>query len=129
MRQALASVLEAAGFAVEPYATGSQLAERLLGRPAGSLPRADVVVTDICMPGCTGLEVLQALRRGHDPVPVLLMSGSLDPMAGKGKPDQGVVAFLSKPFDLGEFVSTVRRLAGQQREAGLSGTLRGSVLN
>jgi DNA-binding response OmpR family regulator len=110
LRSALASVLGVAGFVVEPYATGSELGERLLGRLAESSARPDVVVTDICLPGCTGLEVLKALRH--------CKSGSLDPTVGTERPDLGAVAFLSKPFDLAAFLSTVRRLAKGRRQAG-----------
>lgn len=66
-RTMMREVLTQAGWRVEAYATGDQLLTALTWRfdQLGSPP--DAVVTDVRLPGCTGLEVVTRLRR-YDPV-------------------------------------------------------------
>ena len=56
--------------------------------------RPDVILLDMVMPGLSGAEVFEALRRAGSTVPVIVISGQ--PVA----PPEGVFAFLRKPFDL-----------------------------
>ena len=67
----------------------------------------DVVVLDIKMPGIGGLEVLRTINRRHPDVKVILMTGH-----GSAKDNEigrrlGAVAYLEKPVDLEDLVSTV----------------------
>jgi CheY-like chemotaxis protein len=100
-REALVSLLRNAGFTVVASDEGRkalELAEALL---------PSVVVLDLTMAGMDGREFL-ARRRDLPAVgaiPVLVVTG------GRAR-DVSAEAVLTKPFDVGELVSTVRRLAG-----------------
>lgn len=65
LRRLIASVLRADGHQVVEAASGTQLASVVLkhaisGQPASKL--ADVIISDIRMPGCSGLQVLADMR-------------------------------------------------------------------
>ena len=38
----------------------------------------DLLVSDICMPACSGLQIVEGLRAAHCTVPVVLLTGSVD---------------------------------------------------
>jgi two-component system alkaline phosphatase synthesis response regulator PhoP len=70
----------------------------------------DLIVLDIMLPGIDGLSVLQNIRLEDERIPILILSA-------KGEPDYrikgfsfGVDDYLSKPFNLEEFLLRVERL-------------------
>lgn len=69
-----------------------------------------VVVSDVRMPGMTGIEVVQALRRRPETatLPVILMTGSGDGHSVVAGLEAGADDFLAKPVDLEELVARVR---------------------
>ena len=67
--QALVRVLGAAGFDVEIAVDGRQAVEAVKGRAF------DVIVSDIHMPGMSGVALLRAVRAQDLDVPVILMTG------------------------------------------------------
>lgn len=75
----------------------------------------DVVVTDIEMPGMTGLELLVLLRAENPNLPVIVMTAhvSVDYAVGalRGQADE----FITKPIDSNHLVATVLRLAENGR--------------
>jgi DNA-binding response OmpR family regulator len=66
----------------------------------------DVVVSDVCMPGSTGLEILGGLRSARLRVPVVLISAFANAEARHIARKLGAQV-LDKPFDLETFVSVV----------------------
>lgn len=82
-----------------------------------------VVLSDITMPGMTGLEFLRAIRRWDADLPVILITGSPSLESATKAIEYGVFRYLSKPFDREELCKCVRhasqlhRLAKMKREA------------
>ena len=111
MRRMLAWSLEHAGYEVRECANGTTLLRALdgEGRGAGD-DRYDLVISDIRMPGYTGLEVLDSVRAFDDCPPVILISA----FAYQGTIDQaealGAVTLLPKPFDVDDLLARVQRL-------------------
>jgi len=70
---------------------------------------ADLVITDLRMPGMSGLSVLATLRRDAPDVPVIVITayGSAD--TAREALQQGAFDFISKPFDLETIELVVRR--------------------
>lgn len=69
----------------------------------------DVVVTDVTMPGLDGLELLERIRRSHQDLPVLIVTGGVDGQ----RPLVGATEVLYKPFTHAELRDAVARaLAG-----------------
>jgi DNA-binding response OmpR family regulator len=77
--------------------------------------KIDAVVLDIQMPGGTGMEVLRKLKAFSRTclIPVVVLSGSIDPHAAQAVRDQGADEFLPKPPDVDLLCETLSRLLGQ----------------
>ena len=71
----------------------------------------DIVLTDIRMPGVTGLEVLQAVRAYDPEVPVILMTAQASLQSAMQAVNEGAFYYLQKPFSNAELVALCRRAA------------------
>ena len=101
-REIMAEVLAVAGYAVRAAASG---AEALL-----ALGGAEVVITDLGLPGMGGLELARAVRAQAPSVPVVLVTGWAerdDVDAARGRE---VDAVLVKPVDPDRLVAIVAEL-------------------
>src|SRR3954465_8010394 len=76
--------------------------------------RIDVVLSDIYMPGETGLTLLQAIAERKNPPRVILMTarGTIETTALAQR--IGAFDYLAKPFDLGELIARVRAALGDR---------------
>jgi two-component system nitrogen regulation response regulator GlnG len=102
--------------------------ERAL-RQAGMKPRAfeqadsvlaalgrnepDVLITDVRMPGESGLKLLEAVRESHPELPVIVMTAHSDLDSAVAAYQGGAFEYLPKPFDIDQAVELVRRAAAQ----------------
>ena len=69
----------------------------------------DVVLTDISMPGLSGLELLGHIRQKYADTPVIIISGIGDQEHARGLIKLGAFDFLLKPFTLEVVEKSVRR--------------------
>lgn len=69
----------------------------------------DVVLTDISMPGLSGLELLGQIRQKFADTPVIIISGISDKEHAEGLIRLGAFDFLLKPFTLDLVEKSVRR--------------------
>lgn len=100
MRGLLESVLLRAGYEVETASDGAELLERLdAGARESRVPQ--LIVSDICMPGLTGLDVLTRVRTHFPTLPVLLITAFGDALTHRRAHALGAVEVIDKPFDLG----------------------------
>lgn len=103
IRAGLSSLARSAGFAVRLFAT----AEEFLSDEEG--PSADCVVTDVQMPGMSGLELQDLLRKGSPQVPVVVMTAFPTAAIRERALAAGATCFLSKPFDAEAILACLRR--------------------
>ncbi len=75
----------------------------------------DVLVTDIRMPGRSGLELLEDLGSKHPKLPVIVMTAHSDLDSAVAAYEGGAFEYLPKPFDIDQAVELVRRAAAQQK--------------
>lgn len=75
----------------------------------------DVVVTDVEMPGMTGIELLTELRAEHPELPVIVMTAHVSVDYAVGALRAQADEFLTKPVSSAELAATVTRLAEQGR--------------
>ena len=92
----VASRLRGLGWAVEIAADAMQAMMFALRT------QPDVIVLDIQMPGGTGIQALQKLKSSvrTSQIPVLVLSGSVEPAAEGMLLDLGAAAFVRKPVDV-----------------------------
>jgi len=104
VRRLAARVLEDAGYAVQEMGDGTQALDFI--RSSGLAPV--IVVSDIVMPGISGVELLRILSLSHPDLPVILMSGYSAPQLG-GLGITAPCAVLAKPFAPERLLDEVRR--------------------
>ncbi len=87
-------------------------ADEALARLAtGDLPR--VLVSDIRMPGASGLDLLREVKQQHPDLPVIIMTAYSDLDSAVAAFQGGAFEYLPKPFDVDQAVALVRRALEQ----------------
>ena len=104
LRARLARYLIEQGFRVTA-AEHAEAARQKLG-----FLQPDLMVLDVMMPGESGLELVQALRRDHNDVPVLLLTARGAPEDRIAGLRAGADDYLGKPFEPEELVLRLRSL-------------------
>jgi two-component system, NtrC family, nitrogen regulation response regulator GlnG len=79
--------------------------------------RPDVLITDIRMPGRSGLELLTEIRGSQPELPVIVMTAHSDLDSAVAAYQGGAFEYLPKPFDIDQAVDLVRRAAQQRGRA------------
>ena len=75
----------------------------------------EVLVSDIRMPGLSGLELLQAVKQRHPAVPVIVMTAYSDLDSAVSAFQGGAFEYLPKPFDIDQAVELIRRALDESR--------------
>ncbi|MBA1264107.1 nitrogen regulation protein NR(I) [Stutzerimonas stutzeri] len=89
-------------------------ADGVLARLARQQP--DVIISDIRMPGASGLEMLAQIRAQHPRLPVIIMTAHSDLDSAVASYQGGAFEYLPKPFDVDDAVSLVKRAHLHTRE-------------
>ena len=79
-----------------------------------------VVVSDIRMPGSSGLELLQTLRVRYPHLPVIIMTAYSDLESAVSSFQGGAFEYLPKPFDINHAVELIRRALEQNQHKNAS---------
>lgn len=113
LRRSLARALAVQGAEVREARDGASLRGLLRGAVMfpGDEPDWNVVVSDIDMPGASGLEVLEEFGPLMGRRRFILVSGSVDDAVRRRAQAAGAYAVLEKPFELPELLSMVGQVA------------------
>ncbi|MFQ5740976.1 MAG: HD domain-containing phosphohydrolase [Acidobacteriota bacterium] len=103
VRSLLCKYLLAKGFVCSSASTGAEALEKLEAQPYG------LVITDIHMPGLTGVELLAHLRRRHPNMAVIMITGMAELDTAVQTLKQGASDYLTKPFNLEQVTVSVDR--------------------
>ncbi len=109
MRRFLADILRKDGYNVIEVKTGFELLfmiEKEILNPKDSLG-IDLIISDIRMPGTSGLSVLARIRQLDGLLPVLLITAFGDEETHREAKRLGAFSVLNKPFDLDDFRTAV----------------------
>jgi len=120
-RSLIQSFLGGQGFAIATACSGEEALDRLQARPV------DMIISDIRMPGISGLEMLHRVRALHAHLPVLLVTAYADIRDAVRAMRDGAVNYLEKPIDLDELLASVRQTTGLA-ETGRAAIAEGLVL-
>jgi two-component system nitrogen regulation response regulator GlnG len=112
IRWVIEKALSREGIAFDSFSSAQEALEAL----SGAVP--EVLVSDIRMPGRSGLELLQAVKQRHPAVPVIVMTAYSDLDSAVAAFQGGAYEYLPKPFDVDQAVDLIRRaLAESRRES------------
>jgi two-component system, cell cycle sensor histidine kinase and response regulator CckA len=102
-RQTIARMLEAGGFSVAQASNGAEALDRL----AAGDEKIDIVLSDVTMPGMTGIDLSYQIRSLYPDLPVAIVSGDVSELERSiiGRTD---VPFIKKPFHAESLYSAVR---------------------
>jgi len=108
LRAMLRKALERNGHSVDEASDGSAAIQKLRNR------RYQMVLTDLKMPGASGLDVLRESKQADATIPVILLTafGSVDEAVSAMK--EGAFDFIQKPVDLDHLKLLVERATRQQ---------------
>jgi CheY-like chemotaxis protein len=109
VRQLVTVAFRGLGYDVVEASTGGELLDELgdgllYGDPAG---KPDVIISDIRMPGLTGMEILAGLRQAEWPTVIVLMTAFSDQGTREEAARLGVDAFFEKPFEIDDLMTAV----------------------
>ncbi|MEM1414654.1 MAG: sigma-54 dependent transcriptional regulator [Myxococcota bacterium] len=101
--------LEGQAFDVEPVASAEEAFEAL----AHVLP--DVVCLDLGLPGMSGMEALERLRRTHPRIPVVILTADREVDSVVGAMQAGAYEYLAKPLDKTKLLTVVGNASEKHR--------------
>jgi len=102
MRDSLAFLLDVNGFQPKTYESANAFLS------AAATGAASCVISDIRMPGLSGIELVRALKSRGEACPVILITGHGDVALAVEAMKAGAVDFIEKPFDDAALLSAIR---------------------
>ncbi len=109
-RSLLETFLRAQGYETQSAASGEAALQLLAEQPFA------MMVSDVRMPGMSGIETLRRVRQKHATLPVLLVTAFADIRSAVSAMRDGAVNYLAKPIDLDELITSVRLALEPDRE-------------
>ncbi|MDB6020346.1 MAG: two component, sigma54 specific, transcriptional regulator, Fis family [Pedosphaera sp.] len=76
----------------------------------------NMMISDVRMPGMSGLETLRQARKEHAHLPILLVTAYTDVRDAVNAIRDGAVDYLAKPIDLDQLLAAVRKATGLSRQ-------------
>ena len=110
IRWVLEKALQQAGLPSQSFDNADSVLNRL------SLEQPSVILSDIRMPGTSGLDLLAQIRELYPRLPVIIMTAHSDLESAVASYQGGAFEYLPKPFDVDEAVSLVKRATLHARE-------------
>ncbi|PTS82069.1 nitrogen regulation protein NR(I) [Pseudomonas sp. HMWF032] len=103
IRWVLEKALQQEGMTTQSFDSADGVLNRL------SRQQPDVIISDIRMPGASGLDLLARIRELYPRLPVIIMTAHSDLDSAVASYQGGAFEYLPKPFDVDEAVSLVKR--------------------
>jgi two-component system response regulator FixJ len=121
IRDSLSFLLDTAGWAVRTY----ESAEAFLAALDGLSPGC--VVSDLRMPGLSGLDLIQRLKEMKSSIPVIVITGHGDVALAVEAMKAGVSDFIEKPFDDEAIISALKVALSRFEDQGQKDAARAIV--
>jgi FixJ family two-component response regulator len=102
IREAIRGLMKSLGYSAETFAS----AEEFLG--SGHVRNTACLIADVQMPGMTGLDLHRQLAASGRTVPTILITAYPDDSMRRRALADGVVCYLSKPFDESDLLAGIR---------------------
>ena len=108
-REGVSSLIRAAGWKVETFAS----AEEFLARPRAEAPSC--LLLDLQLPDLSGLDLQKRMAEGNLDIPIVFLTGHGDIPASVQAMKAGAVEFLTKPFDKEQLFSAIAEAMARDR--------------
>lgn len=108
IRWVLAKALQNAGFKVVACDEGKRALDIIADQPPA------LVISDIQMPGLSGLQLLETLQASHPWLPVIIITANADTDIGSQTHSLGAYDYLPKPFDLNHVIQVCKNALDKQ---------------
>jgi two-component system nitrogen regulation response regulator GlnG len=109
IRWVIEKALSREGIAFDSFSSAQDALDAL------SAGAPEVLVSDIRMPGLSGLELLNTVKQRHPAVPVIVMTAYSDLDSAVAAFQGGAYEYLPKPFDVDQAVELIRRALDESR--------------
>jgi len=110
VRESVAFLLDSAGIASRTYPSAEQFLSSFGAESTGC------IVTDVRMPGTTGIDLLRRLAEIGSTVPAIVITGHADVPLAVEAMRLGAVDFLEKPFDDESLIASIRSALTRARQ-------------
>jgi len=121
MRESLAFLLKSARVPVATYDSAALFLDQLAKVPGGC------IVTDVRMPGMSGIDLLKRLRELNNNIPVIVITGHADVPLAVEAMKCGASDFIEKPFDDELLLTSVRSALSQEEAATKDQAFRAAI--
>lgn len=112
IRNSYQAILEDAGYTVSIYDNGQAVLDDFTTNPE----KFDLILTDMTMPGMTGLELMEAVRAVRIDLPVILCTGFSDLMNEEKAARLGIDRYLMKPLLEEDLTTAVRDVLDARKQ-------------
>ena len=102
IRESLPGLIKEFGYAARAFSS----AEEFLS--SGAVAESSCLILDIAMPGMSGPELYQELKRRGEKVPVIFITAQKDERIRARVFEQGAAGFLLKPFSEAALLATIK---------------------
>ena len=92
LRESLPDLLREFGFSARAFSSGQEFLS------SNYVDETSCMILDVAMPGMSGLEVQEELKRRGQAIPIIFITGQKDEDIRRQALRQGAVTVLSKPF-------------------------------
>ncbi len=121
-RDSLQFLLESHGQKVRTFESASTFLNELPKSEAGC------VITDVRMPGITGIELLKKLKALSFPMPVIVITGHGDVPLAVEAMREGAADFIEKPYEDDALLRSIERSVASSKSAGTVDAVKGDIL-
>jgi two-component system response regulator (stage 0 sporulation protein F) len=108
VRRFLSEAFSGEGYTVETASNGAEAVKKASARPPS------LILLDFKMPGMSGFETLEELRRIAPDAPVIVITAFNDPDIVDEAKKRGAQCCINKPFDLHEILTLVKGLLAEE---------------
>ena len=109
VRMAISQTLELEDFDVMEFASAQGVADKI------AIDWPGVIVSDINLPGMSGLELFEQVKKIDPEIPFILITGHGDISMAVTAIRDGAYDFIEKPFSNDDFIEVVRRASEKRR--------------
>jgi CheY-like chemotaxis protein len=113
-RRSISIVLNNAGYCLEEAKNGLDALEKLFASQSNSYP-IDLLLTDIFMPGMTGLELIDEIQKQGLALSIVVITGYADDRMKAQLLRRGCSHFIAKPFEPGELLECVAQVLMEEK--------------